>query len=38
MKVKNDDYGMMQEVLFRSFSKAVKEKSGSFINSRFNFD
>ena len=28
-KVKNDDYGMMKEVLFRRFSKAVKEKSGS---------
>ena len=28
-KVKNDDYGMMEEVLFRRFSKAVKEKSGS---------
>ena len=28
-KVKNDDYGMMREVLFRRFSKAVKEKSGS---------
>ena len=27
--VKNDDYGMMREVLFRRFSKAVKEKSGS---------
>ena len=27
--VKNDDYGMMKEVLFRRFSKAVKEKSGS---------
>ncbi len=29
VKVKNDDYGMMKEVLFRRFSKAVKEKSGS---------
>ncbi len=28
-KVKNDDYGMMKEVLFRRFAKAVKEKSGS---------
>ncbi len=28
-KVLNDDYGMMKEVLFRRFSKAVKEKSGS---------
>ncbi|MDC0385345.1 excinuclease ABC subunit UvrC [Pelagibacteraceae bacterium] len=28
-KVKNDDYGMMKEVLFRRFSKAVKERSGS---------
>ena len=28
-KVKNEDYGMMKEVLFRRFSKAVKEKSGS---------
>ena len=28
-KVKNDDYGMMKEVLFRRFSKAIKEKSGS---------
>ncbi len=28
-KVYNDDYGMMKEVLFRRFSKAVKEKSGS---------
>jgi excinuclease ABC subunit C len=28
-KVTNDDYGMMKEVLFRRFSKAVKEKSGS---------
>ena len=28
-KVKNNDYGMMKEVLFRRFSKAVKEKSGS---------
>ena len=28
-KIKNDDYGMMKEVLFRRFSKAVKEKSGS---------
>ena len=27
--VKGDDYGMMKEVLFRRFSKAVKEKSGS---------
>ncbi len=28
-KVKNDDYGMIKEVLFRRFSKAIKEKSGS---------
>ncbi len=28
-KVKNDDFGMMREVLFRRFSKAIKEKSGS---------
>ncbi len=28
-KVKNDDFGMMKEVLFRRFSKAIKEKSGS---------
>ncbi len=28
-KVKGDDYGMMKEVLFRRFSKAIKEKSGS---------
>ena len=28
-KVQNDDYGMMKEVLFRRFSKAIKEKSGS---------
>jgi excinuclease ABC subunit C len=28
-KVTNDDYGMMKEVLFRRFSKAIKEKSGS---------
>ncbi len=28
-KVRNDDYGMMKEVLFRRFSKAIKEKSGS---------
>jgi excinuclease ABC subunit C len=28
-KVKNDDYGMMKEVLFRRFSKAIKEKTGS---------
>ena len=27
--VQNDDYGMMKEVLFRRFSKAIKEKSGS---------
>ena len=27
-KVKNDDYGMMKEVLFRRFSKAVKENRG----------
>ena len=26
--VKGDDYGMLKEVLFRRFSKAVKEKSG----------
>ncbi len=28
-KLKNDDFGMMKEVLFRRFSKAIKEKSGS---------
>ena len=28
-KIMNDDYGMMKEVLFRRFSKAIKEKSGS---------
>jgi len=28
-KVKGDDYGMMKEVLFRRFSKVIKEKSGS---------
>ena len=28
-KITNDDYGMMKEVLFRRFSKAVKEKTGS---------
>ncbi len=28
-KVKNDDYGMMKEVLFRRFSRALMEKSGS---------
>ena len=28
-KVKNDDYGMMREVLFRRFLKQLKEKSGS---------
>ena len=28
-KIKKDDYGMMKEVLFRRFSKAIKEKSGS---------
>ncbi len=28
-KVKNDDYGMMKEVLFRRFSKTMKDKSGS---------
>jgi excinuclease ABC subunit C len=27
--VKGDDYGMLKEVLFRRFSKVVKEKSGS---------
>ena len=27
--VKGDDYGMMKEVLFRRFSKAIKEKNGS---------
>ena len=27
--IKNDDYGMMKEVLFRRFSKAIKEKAGS---------
>ncbi len=27
--IKGDDYGMMKEVLFRRFSKAIKEKSGS---------
>jgi excinuclease ABC subunit C len=26
--VKGDDYGMLKEVLFRRFSKAIKEKSG----------
>ena len=30
-EVKNDDYGMMKEVLFRRFSKAVKEKSAHFL-------
>ena len=29
IKLKGDDYGMMKEVLFRRFSKAIKEKSGS---------
>ena len=28
-RLKGDDYGMMKEVLFRRFSKAVKEKAGS---------
>ena len=28
-KIKGDDYGMMKEVLFRRFSKAIKEKNGS---------
>ncbi len=28
-KIKSDDFGMMKEVLFRRFSKAIKEKSGS---------
>ncbi len=28
-KILNDDYGMMREVLYRRFSKAIKEKSGS---------
>ncbi len=28
-KIRNDDYGMMKEVLFRRFSRAIKEKSGS---------
>ena len=28
-KVKGDDYGMLKEVLFRRFSKAVKEKTGA---------
>ncbi len=28
-KIKGDDYGMMKEVLFRRFSKAIKEKFGS---------
>ena len=28
-KITNNDYGMMKEVLFRRFSKTVKEKSGS---------
>tara|TARA_B100001093_G_scaffold463492_1_gene479601 strand:- start:5368 stop:7206 length:1839 start_codon:yes stop_codon:yes gene_type:complete len=28
-KVKGDDYGMLKEVLFRRFSKAVKEKAGA---------
>jgi excinuclease ABC subunit C len=27
--IKGDDYGMLKEVLFRRFSKVVKEKSGS---------
>jgi len=27
--VKGDDYGMLKEVLFRRFSKAIKEKSGA---------
>ena len=27
--VKGDDYGMLKEVLFRRFSRAIKEKSGS---------
>jgi excinuclease ABC subunit C len=27
--IKGDDYGMLKEVLFRRFSKAIKEKSGS---------
>ncbi|MGA0213427.1 MAG: excinuclease ABC subunit UvrC [Pelagibacteraceae bacterium] len=27
--VKGDDYGMLKEVLFRRFSKAIKEQSGS---------
>jgi len=27
--IMGDDYGMMKEVLFRRFSKAIKEKSGS---------
>ena len=27
--VKGDDYGMFEEVLFRRFSKAIKEKSGA---------
>ena len=28
-EVKGDDYGMMKEVLFRRFSKVIKEKAGS---------
>ena len=28
-KIKGDDYGMLKEVLFRRFSKAVKEQSGA---------
>ena len=28
-KIKNDDYGMMREVFFRRFTKAIKEKAGS---------
>ena len=28
-KVRGDDYGMLKEVLFRRFSKAVKEKTGA---------
>ena len=28
-KIKGDDYGMMKEVLFRRFAKAIKEKSES---------
>ena len=32
--VKGDDYGMLKEVLFRRFSKAVKRKNWRIISSR----